>query len=83
MAYTYNANNAGSFHTSSISGEFNTYPNQMPAIEWENIETPETFINGRGMDGLQGHMGSETTSLTAEASFGKCDYNTLDGRSLM
>ena len=83
MAYTYNTNNASSFHTFSISDEFNAYPNQMPAIEWEGVETPETFINGRGMDGLQGHMGSEPTSLTAKASFGKCDYNTLDDRSLM
>ena len=65
MDYTY-INNARPYPSSTL-GEFDAYPSRIPAIEQEILGNFGAFTNSWG-------MGSEPVSLTAEASFRKCDH---------
>ena len=86
MAYFNSINNADFYPTFSTSGEFGMYPllSRMSASEeqGQKIQPHDSFTNGWRMDEQLGHMIGSSTSLQAEASFGKHHRNLLIGEYL-
>ena len=72
MAYYNNPNNAGSYPTSSASGELGFYPfSQMLATEEANSQADSTFIGRWNTIGWPGPTVGSSTSLRAMASYGE------------
>ena len=74
MAYFNPFNNANFYSAPSMPfEEFNTYPTQTQATEQAGDENPYAFTDGWSTSRQPGSMVGPSTSLRAEASFGKHD----------
>jgi len=81
MAYYNNADDASFYTTPSTSNGFNAYPflSQMSAA---NFGASDIFSDDWNVDGRPGDMVGSSTSLRAEANFGKHDCSLLGDLSL-